>query len=56
MRWPRCASCWTRQRPPSRKHGTQVIEELLLGSVTRHVLAESRSDVLVVTGPRVGDL
>lgn len=30
------------------KHGTNVTEELLLGSVTKQVLAESRSDVLVV--------
>ncbi len=30
------------------KHGTHVSEELLLGSVTNRVLAESRSDVLVV--------
>lgn len=29
------------------KHGQSVLEELLLGSVTRHVLAESQSDVLV---------
>jgi nucleotide-binding universal stress UspA family protein len=30
------------------KHGTHVAEELLLGSVTKHVLAESQSDVLIV--------
>jgi nucleotide-binding universal stress UspA family protein len=30
------------------KHGRSVIEELLLGSVTRHVLAGSTCDVLVV--------
>jgi len=30
------------------KHGTHVTEELLLGSVTNHVLAQSRADVLVV--------
>lgn len=30
------------------KHGTHVTEDLLLGSVTRRVLADSRSDVLVV--------
>jgi nucleotide-binding universal stress UspA family protein len=30
------------------KHGTHVTEELLLGSVTKRVLAESQSDVLVV--------
>ena len=34
------------------KHGTRVTEELLLGSVTKQVLAESRSDVLVITDPR----
>jgi len=34
------------------KHGTNVAEELLLGSVTSHVLSESRSDVLVVADPR----
>lgn len=31
------------------KHGSHVAEELLLGSVTKHVLAESRADVLVVS-------
>ncbi|MDP3701352.1 MAG: universal stress protein [Hylemonella sp.] len=30
------------------KHGTHVTEELLLGSVTKRVLAESQADVLVV--------
>ena len=30
------------------KYGESMLEELLLGSVTRHVLAESQSDVLVV--------
>jgi len=35
------------------KHGTNVTEELLLGSVTKQVLAESRSDVLVVVDKRV---
>jgi len=35
------------------KHGTHVTEELLLGSVTNRVLAESRSDVLVVLDKRV---
>lgn len=30
------------------KHGANVTEELLLGSVTKHVLAESQCDVLVV--------
>ncbi|HET20308.1 MAG TPA: universal stress protein, partial [Chromatiales bacterium] len=29
------------------KHGKEMGEELLLGSVTKHVLAESRGDVLV---------
>jgi nucleotide-binding universal stress UspA family protein len=29
------------------KHGKGVLEELLLGSVTKHVLAESGGDVLV---------
>lgn len=29
------------------KHGADMIEELLLGSVTKHVLAEARCDVLV---------
>ena len=31
------------------KHGRQVAEDLLLGSVTKHVLAESELDVLVCT-------
>ena len=30
------------------KHGQGMLEELLLGSVTKHVLSESSSDVLVV--------
>lgn len=34
------------------KHGTHVAEELLLGSVTKHVLAESQGDVLVICDPR----
>ena len=34
------------------KHGANVTEELLLGSVTSHVLAESRSDVLVTVDMR----
>ena len=34
------------------KHGTHVVEELLLGSVTKHLLAESQCDVLVVCDPR----
>jgi nucleotide-binding universal stress UspA family protein len=33
------------------KRGLSVVEELLLGSVTKHVLAEATADVLVV-GPR----
>jgi len=35
------------------KHGTHVTEELLIGSVTKRVLAESRSDVLVVIDSRI---
>lgn len=35
------------------KHGRHPLEELLLGSVATHVLAESRGDVLVVPGPRI---
>lgn len=31
------------------KHGAHIAEELLLGSVTKHVLAESQCDVLVIT-------
>ncbi len=31
------------------KHGRQAAEELLLGSVTRHVLEEAEVDVLVST-------
>lgn len=38
------------------KHGTHVTAELMLGSVTRHVLAESQCDVLVVTDPRPGEI
>ena len=34
------------------KHGSHVIEELLLGSVTKHVLAESQCDVLLICDPR----
>jgi nucleotide-binding universal stress UspA family protein len=30
------------------KHGQHLAEELLLGSVTKHVLAESQCDVLVI--------
>lgn len=33
------------------KHGTHVTEELLLGSVTKRVLAESLGDMLVVVDP-----
>lgn len=35
------------------KHGTHVTEELLLGSVTKRVLAESQADVLVVVEPQL---
>lgn len=34
------------------KHGTHITEELLLGSVTKHVLAEAQGDVLVVADTR----
>ncbi|HAY27788.1 MAG TPA: universal stress protein, partial [Candidatus Accumulibacter sp.] len=34
------------------KHGAHVVEELLLGSVTKQVLAESQCDVLVICDPR----
>lgn len=34
------------------RHGQHVAEELLLGSVTKHVLAESQGDVLVICGGR----
>jgi nucleotide-binding universal stress UspA family protein len=34
------------------KHGVHIAEELLLGSVTKHVLAESQCDVLVICDPR----
>jgi nucleotide-binding universal stress UspA family protein len=34
------------------KHGAHIAEELLLGSVTKHVLAESQGDVLVICDPR----
>jgi nucleotide-binding universal stress UspA family protein len=33
------------------KHGSHIAEELLLGSVTKHVLAESQGDVLVIGDP-----
>lgn len=32
------------------KHGESMLEELLLGSVTRHVLSESQCDVLIAVG------
>lgn len=31
------------------KHGTHIVEELLIGSVTKHVLAESQCDLLVLS-------
>ncbi|MGZ0019394.1 universal stress protein [Nitrosomonas sp. wSCUT-2] len=34
------------------KHGVHITEELLLGSVTNHVLTESQCDVLVICDPR----
>jgi nucleotide-binding universal stress UspA family protein len=39
------------------KHGQTKLEELLLGSVTRHVLFETRCDMLVAldTAPSGGD-
>jgi nucleotide-binding universal stress UspA family protein len=36
------------------KHGQGVLEELLLGSVTKHILAESSCDVLVASHPPAG--
>ncbi len=30
------------------KHGESIVEEMLLGSVTRHVLADSKCDVMIV--------
>jgi nucleotide-binding universal stress UspA family protein len=33
------------------KHGSHIAEELLLGSVTKHVLAESQCDLLVICDP-----
>ncbi|QSA95621.1 HAD-IC family P-type ATPase [Methylococcus sp. EFPC2] len=30
------------------KHGLSIVEEMLLGSVTRHILADSKCDVLIV--------
>ena len=38
------------------KHGTELTEELLLGSVTRRVLNESACDVLVIPDPRRAEL
>lgn len=35
------------------KHGAHVTEDLLLGSVTKHVLAESQGDVLVMADARM---
>ncbi len=37
------------------KHGTHITEELLLGSVTKHVLAEAQVDVLVISDAREVD-
>jgi len=34
------------------KHGTHASQELLLGSITRHVLEHAQADVLVVVDPR----
>jgi len=34
------------------KHGSHIVEELLLGSVTKHVLAEAQGDVLVIADAR----
>jgi len=36
------------------KHGCSAVEDMLLGSVTLHVLAEVECDVLVVTLPQAG--
>jgi nucleotide-binding universal stress UspA family protein len=36
------------------KHGRGVLEDMLLGSVTKHVLAEAGCDVLVATTPETG--
>jgi nucleotide-binding universal stress UspA family protein len=33
------------------KHGQGMLEELLLGSVTKHVLSEATCDVLVASAP-----
>lgn len=35
------------------KHGGYITEQLLLGSITKHVLAESQCDVLVMCDPRM---
>ena len=35
------------------KHGAHIAEELLIGSVTKHVLAESQCDLLVMCDPHV---
>lgn len=37
------------------KQGKHATEELLLGSVTKHVLAEAQGDVLVITAPHAGE-
>jgi CPA2 family monovalent cation:H+ antiporter-2 len=34
------------------KHGSHIAEELLIGSVTKHVLAESQCDLLVICDPQ----
>jgi nucleotide-binding universal stress UspA family protein len=34
------------------KHGDHIAEEFLLGSVTKHVLADAQGDVLVIADPR----
>lgn len=36
------------------KHGESIVEDLLLGSVTLHVLGQARCDVLVVSAPQAG--
>jgi len=37
------------------KHGAHITEEMLLGSVTKHVLAEAQGDVLVIADSRHAD-
>ena len=37
------------------KHGTHITEELPLGSVTKHVLAEAQCGVQVVADPRAAE-